>query len=65
MSALATKKRKTSMRGNATGQRSLLWGLIFVSPWIIGFLLFTIYPSRVVLFPQLYPLRLVEPAKSG
>jgi multiple sugar transport system permease protein len=26
-------------------QRDLMWGLIFISPWIIGFTLFTLYPT--------------------
>jgi len=29
---------------SATRQHSLLLGLLFISPWLIGFLLFTIYP---------------------
>jgi multiple sugar transport system permease protein len=26
-------------------RRDMMWGLIFISPWIVGFLLFTLYPT--------------------
>lgn len=31
-------------------RRNLAWGLLFISPWIIGFLAFTIYPIIASLF---------------
>ena len=41
MSALSLKQLR---RMSAKERRGLLRGLLFVSPWIIGFILFTIYP---------------------
>ena len=34
------KRRKISR----TVKRKILLGLIFISPWLIGFVLFTVYP---------------------
>ncbi len=42
---MATATPRIRLRGLSKGERkSLLWGLFFISPWILGFLLFTIYP---------------------
>ncbi len=36
---------KLKFRGMSKSERkSLYWGLFFISPWLLGFLLFTIYP---------------------
>lgn len=40
MSAPLSKRRRRS----ATQRRNLLLGLLFISPWLIGFLAFTVYP---------------------
>jgi multiple sugar transport system permease protein len=45
----------------ASGRRSLLWGLFFVSPWIIGFLLWTIYPLLSSLYYSLTRYDLLRP----
>jgi multiple sugar transport system permease protein len=41
MSIVTLKRRR---RLSAQERRSLLRGLLFVSPWVIGFFLFTVYP---------------------
>jgi multiple sugar transport system permease protein len=44
MDATIAPPRAKPRRMSNAARRSLIWGLIFVSPWIIGFLGFTIYP---------------------
>ena len=40
--AVAAAKPRTSMTKRE--RRNLMLGLLFVSPWILGFLLFAVYP---------------------
>jgi multiple sugar transport system permease protein len=44
MDATIAPPRAKSRRMTTSERRSLIWGLIFVSPWIFGFLAFTVYP---------------------
>lgn len=44
MDASIAPPRAKSRRMSTSERRSLMWGLIFVSPWIFGFLAFTVYP---------------------
>ena len=30
--------------------RNLLWGLLFISPWLVGFILWTAYPLASSLY---------------
>jgi ABC-type sugar transport system permease subunit len=43
--AAATGKRK----GSPLARREALWGFLFISPWIIGFLVFTLLPTIATL----------------
>ncbi len=44
MNATVAPPRANSRRMSAAERRRLIWGLIFVSPWIFGFIAFTVYP---------------------
>ncbi|MEP7359296.1 MAG: hypothetical protein ABI847_18735, partial [Anaerolineales bacterium] len=41
---LATIPRPAGRRGVSAAQRERTWGLVFLSPWILGFILFTALP---------------------
>lgn len=41
---LKQEKRKRGLRWDTPAGRQQLWGLLFLSPWIIGFLAFTLFP---------------------
>jgi multiple sugar transport system permease protein len=44
-------------------QRDLMWGLIFISPWIIGFTLFTLYPTMASFYYSFTDKALIKPPK--
>jgi multiple sugar transport system permease protein len=44
-------------------RRSLIQGLLFVSPWIIGFLLFTVYPLVYSFYVSLTHFDLISPPR--
>ena len=37
--------RRAQKRGSSLAQREAFWGYLFISPWIIGFLIFTALPT--------------------
>src|SRR5690349_14183910 len=51
------RRRKMSSRE----RRSLIQGLLFVSPWIIGFILFTVYPLIFSFYVSLTRFDLISP----
>ncbi len=57
-------QRTVARRRSPTGaeRRSLLYGLVFVAPWIVGFLLWTIYPLAASIYYSLTRYDLVRPA---
>lgn len=48
-------------RGLSLRQREAKWGFIFISPWLVGFLLFTIMPMIVSFGFSLYDFQLATP----
>jgi len=51
--AAILKSRKT--------RRDMMWGLIFISPWIIGFLLFNLYPTLASFYYGFTNKALIKP----
>jgi multiple sugar transport system permease protein len=47
---MATAQLRTKTRMTHSERRRLIQGLLFISPWLIGFLLFTIYPLASSLY---------------
>jgi multiple sugar transport system permease protein len=45
----------------STAQRETMWGLIFLSPWIIGFLAFTLIPMGTSLLFSFTQFNLIKP----
>ena len=66
--AQSTGPQPTRRRGNRDRRREALAGYLFISPWIIGFLLFTlgamIY-SLVISFTRVIPGNAVDNPTSG
>ncbi|MGZ8514810.1 MAG: carbohydrate ABC transporter permease [Candidatus Limnocylindrales bacterium] len=64
-SSIAVPAPITSARGSlgrmGPSRREAMWGLLFVAPWIIGFLLFTIGPLIASLIFSLTDFNLVRP----
>jgi multiple sugar transport system permease protein len=58
--AAATPLRQSPFRMTPS-RREALWGLIFVGPWIAGFLLFTLGPLVASLFVSFTDFNLVRP----
>jgi multiple sugar transport system permease protein len=56
--AVATMSRKGLSKGET---RSLITGLLFVSPWLIGFLIWTLYPLLSSIFYSFTRYDLVRP----
>lgn len=46
----APARRKASSRGEREARRHLINGLLFASPWIFGFVVFTVYPLLASLY---------------
>src|SRR5690242_12001500 len=49
------------MMGNSLGRRESMWGLLFLSPWLIGFVLFFAGPMLASLVASFTDLVLVKP----
>lgn len=49
MSSTATKAQTPPRHRSRLMQREIRWGLVFLSPWIIGFLVFTLIPMAASL----------------
>jgi multiple sugar transport system permease protein len=62
MDASIAPARAKSRRMTTSTRRSLMWGLLFVSPWIVGFLVFTVYPMIQSLFISFTRYDLLRPA---
>ncbi len=58
-----TKPRSRSRRWSRAVRHDLINGLIFVSPWLIGFLLFIIYPLLASLYYSFTDYNVLQPAK--
>jgi multiple sugar transport system permease protein len=56
--AVATMSRKGLSKGEA---RNLITGLLFVSPWLLGFLIWTLYPLASSIFYSFTRYDLVRP----
>lgn len=48
-------------KGLTTLQRQRIWGIIFLSPWIIGFLVFTLFPMLASLVFSFTDFKIGEP----
>lgn len=57
--AVSVMKRRRSL--NKSERRALMWGLIFISPWLIGFLLWTLYPLISSIYYSLTRYDLMRP----
>lgn len=53
---MSDKKKKMSK----SAKREAKWFYIFISPWIIGFLIFTFYPMAASLFYSLHKYNIVD-----
>ncbi len=42
-------------------RRDMAWGLIFITPWIIGFLLFNLYPTLASFYYSFTDKALIKP----
>jgi multiple sugar transport system permease protein len=62
MEATIAPPRAKKRRMSTAERRSLMWGLIFVSPWIFGFLAFTVYPMIQSLLISFTRYDLLRPA---
>ncbi len=60
MSAPLTKQNRRCL-GSVMKRRSLFMGLLFISPWLIGFLLFTLYPLASSFYYSLTRYGLLNP----
>lgn len=60
MSAPLTKQTRRRL-GSGMKRRSLFLGLLFISPWLIGFLLFTLYPLASSFYYSLTRYGLLNP----
>src|SRR5438045_1009877 len=58
---LAQRERTWRPRGNSLARRESMWGLIFLSPWILGFVLFFAGPMLASLGASFTDLVLVRP----
>jgi ABC-type sugar transport system permease subunit len=63
MLALVYKGRKTMSKIKLTSKRK--WGIIFVSPWIIYFLVFLAYPMSLALKNSFLKINLIQPEKAS
>lgn len=62
MDATIASPRAKSRRMSNASRRSLIWGLFFIAPWIIGFLGFTVYPMISSLLISFTRYDLLRPA---
>jgi multiple sugar transport system permease protein len=60
---ISSANRKARFKLSVSEKRNLLTGLMFVSPWIIGFLAFTIYPLFSSLYYSFHFYDLLRPAR--
>lgn len=67
MAAITTKvgaeadaNPKARKRMGTSARRELIWGLIFISPWLVGFLIFTILPMIAALFFSVTEFKLLD-----
>lgn len=66
MTALAQPVRPASppkkrLRYTKLERREIKWGLVFISPWIIGFFLFTVFPMVASFFFSVTRFNLLQP----
>ena len=59
--ASLTKSIRNSFTESTTQRRTTLLGLLFVSPWLIGFLVFTLYPLLSSMYYSLTRYDLIRP----
>ena len=59
--SVSVAKWRGRVRTTRTTRRNLLWGLLFVSPWLIGFLVFTIYPLVSSIYYSFHRFDLMRP----
>src|SRR5260370_34009522 len=48
--SLTTPSITTTRRPRTIQERQRLWGWVFLSPWLFGFLVFTLFPMAASLF---------------
>ena len=61
--AARKEKRKTGVYQSAMRKREARNGLLFVLPWIIGFLVFTLYPIIASLYYSLCNYTVIKPPR--
>src|SRR5512137_526669 len=59
--ALPASPPKKRPRYTKLEKREIKWGLIFISPWIIGFFLFTVFPMIASLVFSVTQFDLLQP----
>lgn len=57
----AVSRHRRGKGANKRRRRALIVGLLFVSPWILGFLAFTLYPFLVTLYYSFTNYNIVSP----
>lgn len=61
-----TKKERFGWRGlSPARRREAMYGLIFISPWLIGFLLFYLFPMIASVFFSFMDFRLTQPDQAA
>jgi len=60
MTSLALRRAGQSGRGQSLRQREARWGYIFLSPWIVGFLAFTLIPMVATLIFSFTDIKLTS-----
>lgn len=59
--AASNKAQQSSSRMSPARRRKAMWGLFFISPWLIGFIIFYLVPMVVSLVFSLYSFQLSAP----
>ena len=62
---IATKEppREAAVRMKKNERKGIMTGLLFVSPWLIGFLIFTLYPVFASAYLSFTDYRVLAPPK--
>src|SRR5262245_29225260 len=59
--SFASPVAKDQPRQRTVFQQQRLWGWVFLSPWIVGFLAFTLFPMAASLFFSFTDFKISEP----
>ncbi|MGB7338282.1 MAG: sugar ABC transporter permease [Phototrophicaceae bacterium] len=65
LNSASSKARENPFRLSLAKRRTAMWGLFFISPWLIGFLIFYLAPMIVSLIFSLYRFELSAPDEAA